>query len=574
MKKEMELILNSTHDAMIVVNEESVITIFNKSAERLTKLEAKEVIGKHIEEIIPTTRLPYILKTGESELNQQQRLRDIDIVTNRMPIKDENNNIVGALAVFRPIGEIAKLAEEITDLKRIQALLNSIFDATQDAISVVDENGVGLLINPAYTRLTGYLEKDVIGKACTVDMNEGDSIHLEVLKTREPVRGMRSRVGFNNKDVIVEAAPILVNDELRGSVAVIHDLTEIEQLTNELDQAKKIIRSLEAKYTFDDIIGSSAVLINAMEKGKLAAATPATVILRGESGTGKELFAHAIHNASRRKYSQFVRVNCAAISENLLESELFGYEEGAFTGAIKGGKVGLFERADGGTIFLDEIGEINLRVQSKLLRVLQEKEIIRVGGTKPIPIDVRVISATNVDLEKAVDEGEFRRDLYYRLNVIPIRIPSLRERKDDLKELLDFLLKKFNQEYGRSVVDISEEAMEVVSAYEWPGNVRELENFLGRTMINMRFNDRIVELKHLPKINNMDEEQIDLTFLSETFTDEVIINLQDKMDMYEKKYIEKALKANNYNKTKTAKVLNVSIRSLYYKITKYELEKN
>ncbi len=236
---------------------------------------------------------------------------------------------------------------------------------------------------------------------------------------------MYHRVGPNRKEVMTEAAPIIVDGELRGSVAVIHDLTEINKLVSELDQAKQIIRNLEAKYTFDDIIGKSELMEATIAKARLAAETPATIILRGESGTGKELFAHAIHNASERKFNQFVRVNCAAISENILESELFGYEEGAFTGASKGGKIGLFEQADGGTIFLDEIGEISLTMQAKLLRVLQEKEIVRVGGTKPVNVDVRVISATNVDLEKAVFDGGFRKDLYYRLNVFQYKSPPL-----------------------------------------------------------------------------------------------------------------------------------------------------
>jgi len=211
-------------------------------------------------------------------------------------------------------------------------------------------------------------------------------------------------------------------------------------------QAKQIIRNLEAKYTFDDIVGSSEILLNAVEKAKIAAETPATVIIRGESGTGKELFAHAIHNASNRRYAQFVRVNCAAISENLLESELFGYEEGAFTGASKGGKVGLFEKANGGTIFLDEIGELSLNTQAKLLRVLQEKEILRVGSNKPKAIDVRIISATNVDLENAILEKKFRQDLYYRLNVVPIDIPPLRKHKSDIPDMVKHLINKYNQE--------------------------------------------------------------------------------------------------------------------------------
>ncbi|WIF95488.1 sigma-54 interaction domain-containing protein [Caminicella sporogenes] len=572
MKKEIEIILDSTHDAMIAVDKEGIITLFNKAAEKLTKLKAREVIGKYVADVIETTRLPYILETGNSELNRRQPLRDINIVTNRMPVRDEEGNIIGAVAVFRDITEILELAEEITNLKEMESMFRAIINSTQDAISVVDEKGIGVIINPAYTSITGLSARDVIGKYCTVDIAEGESIHLKVLKTKKSVKGARLRVGPKKKEVIADAAPIIVNGKLKGSVAVIHDLTEIKRLTSELDQAKQIIRKLEAKYTFDDIIGSHEKLVNAIEKAKIAAVTPATVILRGESGTGKELFAHAIHNASNRKYAQFIRVNCAAISENILESELFGYEEGAFTGALKGGKIGLFERAHGGTIFLDEIGEIKMSTQAKLLRVLQEREIVRVGGTKPIHIDVRIIAATNLDLEKAVKEGKFREDLYYRLNVIPIRIPSLREHKKDIYELVLHFIKKFNQEYGRCVNDISAEALKILMDYDWPGNVRELENFIGRAMINMKFNETVIKTYHLAKFIEKDEkEEREKVYIIKDNTNKNL-PLKQVIEKVEKEYIEQVLRKNDYNKTKAAKILNISIRNLYYKIKKYGIE--
>ncbi len=575
MKKEIEIILNSTHDAMIAVDKEGFITLFNKASERLTKLKSKNVLGKHITKVVETTRLPYILETGDSELNRKQPLGDINIITNRMPVKNEQGEIIGAVAVFRDITEIVELAEEITNLKEMEIMFRAIFNSTQDAISVVDQDGIGVLVNPAYTRLTGLGVRDVIGKHCTVDIAEGESIHLKVINTKEPIKGARIRVGPGKKDVIIDAAPILVRGKLKGSVAVIHDITEIKRLTSELDHAKQIIRKLEAKYTFEDIMGSHEKLINSIEKAKLAAITPATVILRGESGTGKELFAHAIHNASNRKYSQFIRVNCAAINENILESELFGYDEGAFTGALKGGKLGLFERAHGGTIFLDEIGEIKMSTQAKLLRVLQEKEIVRVGGTKSISINVRVITATNLDLEKAVKAGKFREDLYYRLNVIPIKIPPLREHKVDIYELALHLIRKFNQEYGRHVMGISDEALNILKSYDWPGNVRELENFIGRAIINMQFSENIIQIHHLSKLNetevfentmNEDIKESEKTEQSQ------YIPLEEMVNKIEKEYIKEILIKNEYNKTKTAKNLKISIRSLYYKLKKYEIE--
>src|SRR5690625_3086553 len=276
-------------------------------------------------------------------------------------------------------------------------MLEAIIHSSDEAISVVDENGKGLMINPAYTRITGLTENEVIGKPATVDISEGESMHLRVLKTRRPVRGAKMKVGPSKKEVIVNVAPIIAEGKLKGSIAVIHDISEIQQLTMELKRAKQIIRNLEATYTFDDIIGTSPEMTIAIEQAKIGAKTPATVLLRGDSGTGKELFAHAIHNESDRKYNKFIRVNCAAIAESVLESELVGYEEGAFTGAKAGGKKGLFEEANKGSIFLDEIGELPLGMQAKLLRVLQEKEVIRVGGTTPIPLDVRIITATNTN---------------------------------------------------------------------------------------------------------------------------------------------------------------------------------
>lgn len=572
MKREIELILDSTHDAMIAVDKKGIITIYNAAAGRLTGKSPQDVIGKHIGQVVETTRLPYILETGDSELNRKQMLGDIEIVTNRMPVKNESGDIIGAIAVFRDITEVHALAEEITNLREMQSMLEAILNATQDAISVVNQDGIGWLINPAYTRLTGYTENDIIGKPSTVDLAEGESVHLKVLETQEPVKGMYHKVGPNRKEVMTEAAPLIVGGELRGSVAVIHDLTEINKLVSELNQAKQIIRNLEAKYTFDDIIGESEVIKATIAKARLAAETPATIILRGESGTGKELFAHAIHNASDRKFNQFVRVNCAAISENILESELFGYEEGAFTGASKGGKIGLFEQADGGTIFLDEIGEISLMMQAKLLRVLQEKEIVRVGGTKPITVDVRVISATNVDLEKAVSENAFRKDLYYRLNVFPIQIPSLRNHKDDLSSLISFLINKYNQEYGRHVGGISDGAMEHVESYDWPGNVRELENYIGRSMINMRMSETTLDRYHMPAFQTnvaegmhaMPIQHFDLPDIPEGER-----KLSAHLDAVEKSHILSILRANDDNREQTARDLGISLRSLYYKLKKY-----
>ena len=378
------------------------------------------------------------------------------------------------------------------------------------------------------------------------------------------------KVGPNRKEVLVNAAPIIVDGELIGSVGVLHDITEMNKLSEELRQAKQIIRKLEAKYTFDDIEGRDTELLNAVEKAKKAADTSVTVLLIGESGTGKEIFAHAIHNASDRKYKQFVRVNCAAIPQSLLESELFGYEEGAFTGAKKGGKKGLFEEANGGTIFLDEIAEINVETQAKLLRVLQEKEIMKVGGIKPISIDVRVIATSNVDIENAVKQGKFRKDLYYRINMFPIRIPPLKERRGDIEILARFFIKKYNQEYGRNIEGIDDDALEKLMEYNWPGNVRELENIIGRAIINMKITEKVIEKRHLPKFE-LGDEKIDTT-LDVDFSQGQAMTLEQLIEKIEKEYISHVLRHCNNNKTQAAKVLDISLRNLYYKLEKYNLK--
>ncbi len=366
-KREIEIILDSTHDGMIAVNEAGIVTLFNRAAERITGLRANAVIGRLAVDGIPNTRLHLVLSSGEPELNQQQNIGDTLIITSRVPVRNEEGQIVGAVAVFRDITEIKSLAGQVSDLWKVRSLLEAIIEATRDAISVADEKGNNFIVNSAYTRITGLPRDAVINKPVTVDIAEGESMHMKVLQTGKPVHNVRMKVGPAKKEVIVNVAPIFIDGKIRGSVGVIQDITEIIALNEELSKTKRLLRHLEARYKWEDIIGDSLVLQRAKEQAKMAAETPATVLLRGESGTGKELFAHAIHNASPRKKGQFVRVNCAAIAENLLESELFGYEEGAFTGAMKGGKRGLFEEAIGGTIFLDEIGDISSNLQSKLL---------------------------------------------------------------------------------------------------------------------------------------------------------------------------------------------------------------
>ena len=462
--------------------------------------------------------------------------------------------------------------------KELLGTLKAIINSTDDAISVVNEKGIHTLVNDAYTRLIGLTENDVLGKSSNIDIAEGESMHMKVIRTKQPVHSVRMKVGPKKRDVLVNVAPVMVDGELKGSVAVIHDLSEIRNLTDELNLVKKRVRHLEAKYTFDDIVGQSRAMIIAKEQAIKAATTPATVLLHGESGTGKELFAHAIHNQSDRKNRQFIRVNCSALSENLLESELFGYESGAFTGASKKGRKGLFEEADRGTIFLDEIGMMSMNLQSKLLRALQEKEIVRVGGNEPVDIDVRIISATNINLENAVKNGKFREDLYYRLYVIPIFIPPLRNRKEDLNALVANIIRKCNQDFGRNIRGVSPKVINILLDYSWPGNIRELENVIERAIINMKLNEYILEPYHIPEFisllkREVQHENTDFSKNIMEINEKEKIELKDLKQETEKNAIIRILKKFNGDCQKTAKHLGISIRTLYYKMKKYKIRK-
>lgn len=559
-----ELILNHIRDGMIVIDNQEIIRFVNEKAAEIVGIPKNDFIGTPIQDVIKNSRLPQVLKSREKEINKKFTLDNgKQIISTRIPLISERGELVGAFTLFKDITEVVKLAEENTDLIEVKNMLEAIIKSSDEAISVVDEKGNGIMINPAYTRITGLTEAEVIGKPATVDIHEGESMHMKVLQTGKAYRGVRMKVGQYKKDVIVNIAPIIVKGKIRGSVGVLHDVSEIQALTKELKLAKQLIRSLEAKYTFGDIIGSSPELQLALEQAKVGARTPATVLLRGDSGTGKELFAHAIHNESIRKHNKFIRVNCAAINERLLEIELFGLE----STTEQETKIGAFEEAHKGSVFLDEIGELSLNMQSKILRVLEEKEIIRVGGREPIPVDVRIITATNLNLERAIHNRTFREDLYYRLNRLPIFIPSLSERKSDIPELSYHLIQKLNSDYGRNVKSISEEAVDLLEQYHWPGNVRELENILGRAMIFMDNQEEVITKDHLPKLeqNSEDEKQSNLLFPEWE-------SLSEAVETFERDYINKVYKSNGFNKTKTAQALDISIRNLYYKIEKYQLE--
>jgi Nif-specific regulatory protein len=326
-----------------------------------------------------------------------------------------------------------------------------------------------------------------------------------------------------------------------------------------LEENTHLRQELKERYDFSNIVGTSGPMRQVYEQIAQVARTNTTVLLRGESGTGKELIAHAIHYNSPRAKRPFVKVSCAALPESLIESELFGYEKGAFTGA-QTAKKGRFELAEGGTLFLDEIGELNLPTQVKLLRVLQEREFERLGGTETIRTNVRLITATNKDMEKAIADGTFREDLYYRLNVFTIGVPPLRERKPDLLMLADYYLEKFSREHGKSIRRISTPAIDMLMAYHWPGNVRELGNALERAVVVC--DGQVIHAHHLPPTLQTAEASGTVTR----------VTLSEALAAYEKDLIQDALKTTRGGRAKAARLLNTTDRIFNYKVRKYGID--
>ena len=353
---------------------------------------------------------------------------------------------------------------------------------------------------------------------------------------------------------IYNVSKITLNNELKGYVIDFIDKRDAIKNYNKINEEYKIM--------LDNIIGESDIIKNTKNEALMASKSTSTVLIIGESGTGKELFARAIHNHSKRSENPFIAVNCAAIPDNLLESELFGYEEGAFTGAKKGGNLGKFELAHKGTIFLDEIGDMSLHLQAKLLRVLQEKELNKIGSNCNKTIDVRVIAATNKNLEDMVNNGLFREDLYYRLNVIPINLPSLRERKEDIPLLIDFMVKEYSKKLDKDVDDVEKDVLEALLKYKWPGNIRELQNIIEYS-VNMSLSNTIT-IDLLP--NKIKQKENNKKIIE---SEEI-----ETLDELERREIIKALnKYKDYKKDKeiVAKVLGISRATLYRKLDKYNI---
>jgi PAS domain S-box-containing protein len=562
---QLEAILDATVEGLIAVDAAGRVVLFNARAGAILRHPVADTLGRPVREVVKNSRLPDVLRSGIDELNQYQDVGSTTILTSRMVVRGRGAEIEGAVAIFRDVSEVQALAGELRTARELRQLADAIIQCSQEAISIADAKGNTVRVNPAYTRLMGLSEAQVVGRSVTADIAEGESVHLRVLRTRRPVRGARLRVGPHAREVIVNAAPLLVGGELRGSVGVVHDVSEFLRLSEELASAKRMLRKLEPRRSFDDILGDGPAISRAKELARKAAATPATVLLLGESGTGKELFAHAIHAESDRRDGPLIRVNCAAIPEGLLESALFGYQGGAFTGARTHGQKGHFEEADGGTLFLDEIAEAPLALQVKLLRALQEREIVRVGSSRPVRVDVRLIAATNADLEALIARGAFREDLFYRLSVMPIRVPSLRERREDIPLLARALLGRICAEYRVAPVELGPDALALLRGLPWKGNVRELENVLRRGVIDKPAEAYVLHAADLALADEVSGPDASLPAGGEPR------RLSELRGAWERQLLRTHLARNGGNREATARSLGITARNLYYKLKRHRL---
>ncbi|SHI51007.1 PAS domain S-box-containing protein [Dethiosulfatibacter aminovorans DSM 17477] len=444
---------------------------------------------------------------------------------------------------------IGKLVDESRnrEINILRKRLMAIMDTMADAVAAVDKDGRFIYSN--------YRFKELVGS----DYHEDSTIY-EYIANKEVEKSIVKSNDIKNKEVYLKSSgeeifcllstkPIEFEDEIIGTVFTVKSMVDVYREVNDLS-------IVDLPTSFDDILGNSESMVSLKENAKQIADSSSTVLIQGESGTGKELLARAIHNFGEYRNKPFIAVNCAAIPDNLLESELFGYEEGAFSGARKGGKLGKFQLAHEGTIFLDEIGEMPLHLQPKILRVLQEKEIEKLGGTGTIPINVRVIAATNKNLEELIKEGKYREDLFYRLNVIPFKMIPLRERKEDIPLLLEYFLHKYNDTLGKSIKGYTMEAEKTLTNYKWKGNVRELQNVV-EYMVNMSSEEYLI-YENIPL--NVREH------MESGKREEVEI---PKLDDVLKELIQKAIGVYGdtvEGKTLAAKALGISRATLYRKL--------
>lgn len=513
-----------------------------------------------------------IMKTNVGEKRLAHHIYAHYLVSDIDPENIRGSEVVEVLdEKGKKVGEM-KTADLLYLIESSQRLnLSDILDKLDDGVIVVDADGRICFENEAYSRIVGVSERKTIGR--NLHVIEPDAILLEVLETGKPICRNRQLIHSVGKFVAMRIYPIIKNSSIMGAYSIFQDVSEFDKLNQEFHRMAGIAREygnqLNEKQSLNHlkIVRRSPVYDKVLTKALTIANTDASVLIRGESGVGKEVITRLIHENSHRSGKPLITVNCAAIPDSLIESELFGYEDGAFTGSRKGGKLGKFELAHEGTLFLDEIGDMPYAMQAKLLRALQEGEIERVGGSKSISVDVRIIAATNQNLEEMIKTKQFRQDLYFRLNVVSIAVPPLRERKEDIIPLINHFLQKNNEKYKKHIT-ISPEAYHQFEEYEWPGNVRQLQNYV-ESMVIMADEDGTVRsapmslYKTESSQNTSGEsppDDLESSFLRED------LSFAEAIHRYEQRLIRAAIESCDGNRELAIQKLGISRRTFYRKI--------
>jgi PAS domain S-box-containing protein len=558
-------------DGVMVLDANGRIVAFSEGAERITGYLASAVVGRPCGEVFRSDRCEIACparRTYEdgvvlSNCRCHIFTRDddeIEIAVNTSPLRRSDGTIVGSVVVFRNLNEMLEMTFRMTELSREiireKERSEAIIDSIADGVITLSRDMAITSFNRSAERITGHRAEDVLGKPCrTVFRSTGCDEACPVRQImRSGVSRSEAEMDIKRADgslIPVGVAAALLRDEngdVVGAVETFRDLSKVKTLTEEL----------KGKYSFRNIIGKSHQMREIYRLIKSVARASVTVLIQGDTGTGKELVARAIHYESGRASEPFVVVHCAALPETLLESELFGHVKGAFTGATSDRK-GRFELADKGTLFLDEISEVSPAIQVKLLRVLENKQFERVGDSRTTQVDVRLICATNRNLKQLVQQGGFREDLYYRINVVSLRLPTLRERDEDIPLLVKHFIEKFNEETGKHVREVHPDAMDILLDYPWPGNVRELENAIGHAFVHCRGETILPE--HLPQ---------DIFEGSPAGT-EAALGMLESLEQVEKAAIGEMLKRCKGNQTKAARRLGIGRSSLWRKIKKYGL---
>ena len=539
--------VNALADGIIITDEHLKIINFNQAILRITGFSPDELMGKNIKEILPYFKKVdnRVIPAVETEMKTWEGMT-IKVLVSVNPVKSPEGKTNQHLFVIRNIFEYLFLLKQLVQERNFkEAILESILDG----VFTVDSQFRITSFNKAAENITGYKKEEVLGKNCSEVMKSPDADACPLKKTLETGENVSNYemeiITKNGKRIPVSVNTAILYDEkgeVIGGVETFRDMSEIVRLRNEVRH----------RFSFGNIIGKSDCMQIIYDKLEVISVTDSNVLIEGETGTGKDLIARTIHYNSMRKDKPFVKINCAAIPENLLESELFGYKKGAFTGAVMD-KMGKFEAADGGTIFLDEIGDMPLSLQAKILRVIEEREFERLGEVETRKVDVRVIAATNRPLKELVEQGKFRMDLYYRLNVVRIRLPALRERAEDIPLLLDHFIEVFNKKFNKKVKGVEQRVMDFLLDYSWPGNVRELENVIEHAMIHARGD--LIRFDNLPDYLFEEGES-------------GAVSLVD----VEREHILRVLKSVNNNKTRASKILGISRSTLWRKLKELNIE--